>query len=233
MDRQRLQQNVESIRDRIAAAARRAGRGPDAVVLVGVTKQVAAEVVEPLVDCGVHDLGENYPQELWRKFEALAGRPVRWHLIGHLQGNKARRTLPMVRMVHAVDSLRLLQALDGLVRDGRPDDPPRACLQVNTSGEASKHGWSPEEILAAAEAIAGCRHVPIAGLMTMAALGSSEDAARASFARLRAVRDALQRSTGLPLEELSMGMSGDFEAAIAEGATLVRIGSALFEGVVP
>src|SRR5262249_38598443 len=151
----------------------------------------------------------------------LAGAPVCWHLIGHLQSNKARKTLPLVRLVHAVDSLKLLRTLDELVRDLGLPDPPSVCLQVNTSGETAKHGWAPEAIAADAEALGSCRRLPIVGLMTMAALGSTSQAARASFARLRDTRDALSARTGLPLDELSMGMSGDFEEAIEEGATLV------------
>ena len=154
---------------------------------------------------------------------------MRWHLIGHLQGNKAKRTLPLVRMIHAVDSLKLLRdpRRPGRGSAGRP----AVCLQVNTSGEEAKHGWSPEGILGDAEAIAACRAIPIVGLMTMAAWGTDAETARPSFARLRETRDELRRRTGLPLAELSMGMSGDFESAIEEGATLVRVGSALFEGV--
>jgi pyridoxal phosphate enzyme (YggS family) len=229
MHADRLRENLESVRGRIAAAARRAGRDPGAVTLVAVTKRNPTELIAPLIACGATELGENYPQELWKKAEALAGAPVHWHLIGHLQSNKARRTLPIVRMIHAVDSLRLLQTLDELARG--LSAPTAVCLQVNTSGEASKHGWSPEEIPRDAAAIAACRHIPVVGLMTMAALDAPPAGARASFARLRAVRDELRASTGLPLPELSMGMSGDFEAAIEEGATLVRVGSALFDGV--
>jgi pyridoxal phosphate enzyme (YggS family) len=229
----RLRENLESVRGRIAEAARRAGRDPGAVTLVAVTKRNPPELIRPLVDSGAHDLGENYPQELWKKAEALGDAPVRWHLIGHLQSNKARKTLPMVRMVHAVDSLKLLQTLDSLVTDLDLADPPTVCLQVNTSGEASKHGWSPREIALDADAIAACRHIPVVGLMTMAALDASPQSARASFARLRAVRDALRPRTGLALDQLSMGMSGDFVEAVEEGATLVRVGSALFEGVAP
>ena len=186
-------------------------------------------MVRPLADLGVADLGENYPQELWGKAEALAGLPVRWHLIGHLQGNKARKTIPMVRMIHAVDSLKLLLALDDLAAT-RPD-PPLACLQVNISAEESKHGWEPDAILADAEAIAGCRNLPIVGLMTIAGYGTTDEEARPTFARLRELRDRLRGPTGLDLAALSMGMSGDYEAAIEEGATHVRVGSALFEGV--
>ena len=135
----------------------------------------------------------------------------------------------MVRMIHSVDSLKLLRALD----DAAPavSDPPSVCLQVNTSDEPSKHGWTPEQIVNEAESIAACRAIPIVGLMTMAALGTTAETARGSFARLRELRDRLRRETGLPLAELSMGMSNDFETAIEEGATLVRVGSALFEGI--
>jgi pyridoxal phosphate enzyme (YggS family) len=189
------------------------------------------EFVRALVTAGALELGENYPQELWRKVDALADLdiPIRWHLIGHLQSNKARRTMPMVKMIHAVDSLRLLQTLEGLAAE--MSEPPQVCLQVNTSAEATKHGWSAEEVLADADAIAACGKAPVVGLMTMAAWGTTTQSARPSFALLRETRDELRRRTGLPLDELSMGMSGDFESAIEEGATLVRIGSALFEGV--
>ena len=231
MNEARIRENLETVRGRIRDAARRAGRAPDSIRLVAVTKRNPPEQIRPLIAAGALDLGENYPQELWKKVEALEGLFARWHLIGHLQGNKAKKTLPMVRLIHAVDSLKLLEALDALARDQA--DPPAVCLQVNTSGETAKHGWSPSEIAGDAESIAGCRFIPVAGLMTMAALDSIPETARASFATLRAVRDALRVRTGLPLNELSMGMSGDFEAAIEEGATLVRIGSALFEGVEP
>lgn len=231
MDREPLRKNLESVRSRVAEATRRAGRAPGAVTLVAVTKRNPAEWVRPLVDLGAVDLGENYPQELWAKVEALAALAVRWHLIGHLQGNKARKTLPMVRMIHSVDSLKLLRTLNDLAVGS--DDPPGVCLQVNTSGEASKHGWWPEEAARDAEAIAACRVIPVVGLMTIAGYGATAEAARPSFARLRTIRDDLQARTGLALGHLSMGMSHDFEAAIEEGATLVRVGSALFEGVAP
>jgi pyridoxal phosphate enzyme (YggS family) len=213
----------------MASAARRASRRPDAVTLVGVTKRNPPEMIRPLVELGIADLGENYPQELWNKVTAIADPRLRWHLIGHLQGNKAGRTLPLVRMIHAVDSLKLLRTLDALAADLA--DPPSVCLQVNCSGEAAKHGWSPSAILDDAETIASCRSIPIVGLMTMAAYDVEPEAARPAFVRLRETRDALRSRTGLVLPELSMGMSNDFEVAIEEGATLVRVGSALFEGV--
>jgi len=231
MDAERIRANFESVQGRIAEAARRSGRSAESVRLVAVTKRSPTEWIRPLVACGARDLGENYPQELWRKAEAQAdlGASVRWHLIGHLQSNKVKKTLPMVRLIHSVDSLKLLQVLDESAT--ALGDPPGVCLQVNTSAESSKHGWTPERILDDAEMIAGCRAIPVVGLMTMAALGTTPETARASFIRLRELREALRQRTGLRLEELSMGMSNDFEAAIEEGATLVRVGSALFEGV--
>ncbi len=225
-----MKANLDAVHARISESARRAGRDPSEITLVAVTKRNPSELVRPLVELGALDLGENYPQELWKKAEDLSDlTAIRWHLIGHLQGNKARKTLPLVRMIHAVDSLKLLATLDALAAESSA--PPRVCLQVNTSGEAAKHGWDPEEIVRDADAVAGCQRIPIVGLMTMAALGTDDESARPSFARLRAVRDELQTRIGRPFPVLSMGMSGDFEAAIAEGATHVRIGSALFEGV--
>jgi pyridoxal phosphate enzyme (YggS family) len=235
MDWQRLRNNLESVRLRIAEAAQRSGREASAVALVAVTKRTPADWAVPLVELGARDLGENYPQQLWSKVEALGPVvPARWHLIGHLQGNKARKTLPLVRMIHAVDSLKLLQSLDALASELHLAGPPGVCLQVNTSAEPAKHGWTPRAILDDAEAIAAaCRTIPVVGLMTMAAYGTDAETARPSFLQLRETRDELRARTGLALEQLSMGMSNDFEAAIEEGATLVRIGSALFEGMAP
>ena len=230
---ERIRHNLEEVQVRIARAAERAGRPAADVRLVAVTKKSSPEWIRALLDCGVCDLGENYPQELWKKSEVLADRgdAIRWHLIGHLQTNKVKKTLPLVKMIHAVDSLKLLQVLnEAAVAVG---EPPPVCLQVNTSGEMSKHGWTAEEILNDSESIAGRLSIPVVGLMTMAALDGTDESTRGCFARLRETRDLLARKTGLPLPELSMGMSGDFELAILEGATLVRVGTALFEGLEP
>jgi pyridoxal phosphate enzyme (YggS family) len=229
MDLDRLRTNLDAIRARIVESANRAGREPGRVTLVAVTKQTTAEAAGAVTELGVTDLGENYPQELWRKAEALGSMPIRWHLIGHLQSNKAARTYPLVRMVHAVDSIKLLRVLDGLAANR--DDPAPVCLQVNCSGEVTKHGWTPEGVLGDHEAIAACRAVPVVGLMTMAALAEDPEAARPAFRLLRRTRDALQDRLGRALPELSMGMSNDYAVAIEEGATLIRVGSALWEGV--
>lgn len=220
-----IRTNLATIQARIDEATRRSGRAPGAVSLVAVTKKNAPERIRPLIEAGQFDLGENFPQELWRKVEAIGGSPVRWHLIGHLQTNKATRTASMVALIHSIDSLKLLRLIDEL------DEPPAVLLQANCSGEEAKHGWSPDAMLAEAEAIASCSRVPIVGLMTMAGYDTTNDEARPTFARLRELRDQMQERTGLPLPQLSMGMSGDFEAGIEEGATLVRVGSALFAGL--
>ena len=132
MNNDRIRANLEQVLERIGEAARRSGREASSVTLVAVTKRHPPELIRPLVEAGVKDLGENYPQELWSKVEELGQIPARWHLIGHLQGNKARKTVPMVRMIHAVDSLKLLKTLDTLAES--LDDPPPVCLQVNVSG---------------------------------------------------------------------------------------------------
>jgi pyridoxal phosphate enzyme (YggS family) len=199
------------------------------LTLVSVTKHSPVDWIRPLVELGARDLGENYPQALWSRVEQLNDLSARWHLIGHLQRNKAKKTAPMVALIHGVDSLGLLQTLDDLAEG--LDHPPGVCLQVNASGEAAKHGWQPEALLNDAEAIAAYRRIPVVGLMTMAAFDPDPERARSTFARTRLLRDALRNRTGLPLPELSMGMSNDFEIAIEEGATLIRVGSALFEGV--
>ncbi|GIW87614.1 MAG: YggS family pyridoxal phosphate enzyme [Isosphaeraceae bacterium] len=229
MNTDRLRSNLDAIREQMVRSAERSGRDPRSVRLVVVTKQTTAAAAEALVQQGEFDLGENYPQELWRKAEALSGYPVRWHLIGHLQSNKARRTFPLVRMIHAVDSLKLLQILDELA--AHQPDPASVCLQVNCSGEASKHGWEPAALLDEAGGIAACQSVPIVGLMTMAAYSDDPEAARPAFRLLRQTRDALQDRIGRALPELSMGMSNDYQVAIEEGATWIRVGSAVWEGV--
>ncbi len=232
MNLARLAANWNQVNELIATAATRAGRDPASVRLVAVTKRNPAEWVRALAGLGATDLGENYPQELWDKAAALTDiRTIRWHLIGHLQGNKLKKTLPLVGFIHAVDSPKLLGAIDEWA-GANLTHPLEVCLQVNTSGEEAKHGWNLDD-LGALDAILTdqTRHVRVVGLMTIAGYGTSNDEARPMFEQLRRVRDDLVARTAHPLPELSMGMSGDFEAAIAEGSTLVRVGSALFEGV--
>lgn len=222
---------LAGVRDRIAAAAERSGRTADEIALVAVTKYVDVEVTRQLIAAGCRTLGEARPQELWHKAEALADEALEWHLIGHLQRNKVARTLPHLRLIHSGDSLRLLQAIDAEAeRAGLAAMP--VLVEVNVSGDATKHGFRPEELDPLGPSLARLSHVAIRGLMCMAGREGDLDAARRDFANLRLLRDRLRAvwPDRLRLDALSMGMSGDFEAAIEEGATIVRIGSMLFEG---
>ena len=225
-----LAQNVEAVQRRIEAACRRAGRPSTEVTLVAVTKTVQPEVAGLLPSLGLADLGESRPQELWRKAAALPAT-VSWHLIGHLQRNKIARTLPLVHCIHSVDSVRLLDALEQ--EAAKIDRTVPIFLEVNASGEANKHGFTPAQATGLAARIKALRHLDVLGLMTMAAFEESPASARPTFAALRALRDRLRESLQAPrsLPHLSMGMSNDFEVAIEEGATFVRIGTALFEGL--
>jgi pyridoxal phosphate enzyme (YggS family) len=218
------------VESRLAAACARAGRARGEVTLVAVTKTVGSDVARRLHRLGAVHLGESRPQELWRKAAELPAT-VTWHLIGHLQRNKIERTLPLVRLIHSVDSLRLLEALER--EAARQARPVEALLEVNASGEANKHGFPPEEVPSLLPKLAALRQVRVRGLMTMAALTDDPEAARPTFAALRRLREALRGQVEPPheLRELSMGMTNDFEVAVEEGATLVRIGSALFEGL--
>lgn len=226
--RQRIAANLAAVEVRLNAACRRAGRALSEVTLVAVTKTVSVEIAALLPELGVQDLGESRPQELWRK-AAVVTSPVRWHLIGHLQRNKIERTLPLIERMHSVDSVRLLEALEEACRQGSRTLP--AILEVNASREASKHGFAPEEVPALAARLAKLEHVRIEGLMTMAAYEDNPERTRPTFAALRTLRDRLAAELGRPLPHLSMGMSNDFEIAVEEGATLVRLGTVLFEGM--
>ena len=226
-----VRQNWIRVRQEVTAAAEACGRSAGDVDIVGVTKYVDASLTRALCDAGCETLGENRPQALWEKSAALADISPTWHLIGHLQRNKVRRTIPIVSLIHSVDSLRLAEALSqAAVELGRE---VRFLLEVNVSGDAAKHGLAPEEVLATLDAIAPLGQVRIMGLMAMAGLDSPPAEARRQFAALRQCRD---RAAGrgladnISLEQLSMGMSDDVPLAIAEGATLVRIGSRLFAG---
>ncbi len=223
--------NLGRVRQQIADAATRSGRDVSDIALVAVTKYVDVDAVQALLDLGCNDLGESRPQELWRKAEALSAANVRWHFIGHLQRNKVRRTLPHVTLLHACDSLRLLDEIDRTAGDSASD--VKVLLEVNISGDASKHGFRPAEMPSVIESLSGFKHVQICGLMGMASLTGTIADARREFESLRLLRDSLVKSlpAGVELNELSMGMSGDFEVAIEEGATIVRVGSALFEGL--
>ncbi|NLF72853.1 MAG: YggS family pyridoxal phosphate-dependent enzyme [Candidatus Anammoximicrobium sp.] len=228
---QRIADNVARVRQGIADAAARSGRRADEVALIAVSKYVGAAEIDALLAAGCRDFGENRPQDLWRKAEEFHGRPIRWHMIGHLQRNKVRRTLPLVTLLHAGDSWRLLEAASQhLQQSGQVLE---VLIEVNVSGDAAKTGLGPEEVEPLLPRIADLPQLRVRGLMAMARWGGTLDDARGDFVRLRELRDRLAASCPpqVALRELSMGMSGDFEVAIEEGATLVRVGSALFEGV--
>jgi PLP dependent protein len=228
--------NLRRVRERIARAAEAAGRSAADVTLVGVTKYVDAAKIRELIAAGCTELGESRPQELWNKTGELASangeltHAIHWHLIGHLQRNKLRRTLPLVALIHSIDSERLLSAIDAewqtfSTTQNRQLPPIRILLEVNTSGEAAKQGLVPDAVEPILAAASQFPRVEICGLMTMAALEGGLDVAARNFAALRALADRFQ------LKERSMGMSGDFKVAIREGATIVRVGSALWEDV--
>jgi pyridoxal phosphate enzyme (YggS family) len=228
---EQIAENLARVRERIAAAAARSGRSADDVKLVGVTKYVSAEVARSLVEAGLVDLGESRPQELWRKAQSLGSESIRWHLIGHLQRNKIRRTLPLTKLIHSGDSLRLLEALsqESMALARRTD----VLLEVNISGDEAKHGFTPAELPALLPSLAALANLRICGLMGMASYEGGADRARREFASLRELRDRLLADCPpeISLAELSMGMSGDYEEAIEEGATMARVGSALLEGL--
>jgi pyridoxal phosphate enzyme (YggS family) len=223
----RLSDRLGAVEERIQNACRRAGRARSEVTLVAVTKTVSAEAAAELPNLGVLDLGENRPQELRRKMGALPPG-VRWHLIGHLQRNKVEEMVPRAHCIHSLDSERLIEAVESEGRKQQRDI--LALLQVNVSGEASKHGFTPDEVLSLAPRLAELEQMRLHGLMTMAPLEGDPERCRPVFAGLRHVRDRLQRELGesQTLRHLSMGMSNDFEVAVEEGATLLRLGSVLF-----
>jgi len=223
--------NLSGIHQRIAAAARRAGRDPDEIAMVAVTKYVNNSIIRLLAAAGCRDFGESRPQQLWQKGEALSDLSIRWHLVGHLQRNKIKRTLPWVSLIHSADSRSLLLELNRHGMEMGRRIP--VLLEVNVSGDRAKHGFAPEGMEGALAEFAGAAGLEIRGLMAMAGMDHRGSAARSDFRQLRTLAERLRDSaqSGLTLDDLSMGMSGDFEEAIEEGATIVRVGSALFEGI--
>ena len=219
---------LAEVRARIDAAARSAGRDPSSVRLVAVSKTFPIDAVREAFQAGQRDFGENRVQEALQKISTSADLPIRWHLIGHLQTNKARKAGPAFAVIQSVDSVELLEKLDRAAADAGTS--PELLIQVDLAGEATKFGARPSEVPRLFEAAAACRAATVVGLMTLPPLAESPEDARAWFRRLRDLRDAWQAS-GVPasmLRELSMGMSGDFEVAIQEGATIVRVGTAIF-----
>lgn len=219
---------LQGVADRIGIAARAAQRDPGSVGLVAVSKTFPASLIRAAFDTGQRDFGENYLQEALAKIEALTDLPLIWHFIGPIQSNKTRAIAENFAWVHSVDRLRIAERLS----DQRPPHlPPLAvCLQVNISGEPSKSGAAVADAAALAVAVAALPGLRLRGLMAMPAATADPNLQRAAFRRLRELRDAMNAAGGLPtpLDTLSMGMSDDLESAIAEGATLVRVGRGIF-----
>jgi len=227
--------NLERVRERMAAAARRSDRNPEEITLVAVTKAIEPAIVREAIDLGLRDFGENRVQEAEWKVPLLP--EVTWHMIGHLQRNKVKKALPIFDLIHSVDSLRLAQEIDR--RASRIEAGVPVLLEVNLSGEATRYGFrmapcvtrgeEKEAFFSYVEQTLRLPHLEVRGLMTMAPLVAHPEEARPYFQRLRGLRDELRE--GFPQvgwEDLSMGMTDDFEVAIEEGATMVRIGRAIF-----
>ena len=223
-----MKTQINTVRDRIRSAALAAGRRPETVRLVAVSKTVPAERVREAVAAGVALLGENYIQEAREKIETLSDLAVAWHFIGHLQSNKAKYAVRLFDMIHSVDSLKLAGELDKqAAKNGKVQG---ILIQVNTGKEASKSGVYEEEALSLVRQAGRMEHVCIKGLMTLPPYFNAPEKVRPYFRALRELRDRIRDEAlpGVSMDELSMGMTGDFDAAIQEGATLVRIGTAIF-----
>jgi len=221
-----LQGRLDEVRARLARAAARSGRVPAEVTLIAVTKTVPPTTVRTAIELGLSDLGENRVQEAEMKIGALGHEGIRWHLIGHLQRNKAGRAVQLFDRVHSVDDRPLAESLARRARESGRTMP--VLIEVNVSGEASKFGVARGELLELAEGVAELEGLRLEGLMTVGAPVERAEQARAGFAALRELRDRAASRIGRPLPHLSMGMSGDFEVAIEEGSTMVRVGTALF-----
>ncbi len=219
-----ISENLQAVRERIARAADRAGRREQDIRLVAVTKYATPGdgFVEALLDAGCRDFGEARPQSLVDKAEQFGTDPIRWHLIGSLQRNKIRKLLPICSLIHSVDSIKLLDAIDRIAEEENLTTVPPLLLEINISSEEMKHGFEPEEIPAVLEHAAGLPRLTVLGLMGMSGLRSDETQKRREFQTL------FQLAEKHGLREISMGMSDDFETAIEEGATIVRIGSMLY-----
>ena len=218
-------QNLENVRAKIAESAARSGRSPGEILLVAVTKTHSPELVLEAIDAGQLVLGENRVQEARAKMPLLPGR-ARWHLIGHLQSNKVRQALPCFERIHSIDSLALARDIDRVADELGLF--PKALLEVNVAGEGSKFGFNPELLRASMEELLKLDRVAIDGLMAIPPFASDAESSRKYFAALRECRDRISSEFRVPLPELSMGMSGDYPVAIEEGATIVRVGTAIF-----
>jgi pyridoxal phosphate enzyme (YggS family) len=227
-----MRENVREIRERIAAAAKRAGRRPEDITLLGVSKFQPLESLYMALDCGITVLGENRVQEREQKALSWSGGSVEWHMIGHLQRNKAKKAVELFNCIQSVDSFELALSIEKTVCErlgsGLRSGPYAVMIEVNASGEESKNGAEPGKCVELIEKILKeCPHLEVDGLMTIGSLAGEREC-RASFALLRSLAEGVHTALGLRTRHLSMGMSGDFETAIEEGGTLVRIGTGIF-----
>lgn len=228
MDLSHIARNLDDVRSRIRRAAQDVGRAPGDVRLLAVSKTFGLDLVRAAVEAGQRDFGENRVQEALQKIDGSADFKIRWHLIGTLQSNKVRKAVARFSAIHSVDSQRLLEAIDAAAADAGTE--PQLLVQVDLAGEATKHGAPPAEAMDIVRAAARCRAARCVGLMTIPPFLERPEDVRPYFAQLRDLRDRLLNE-GLDaamLRELSMGMSHDFEIAVQEGATIVRLGTAIF-----
>lgn len=217
-----VRENIEAVRERMARACGRTGRNAEDVTLIAVTKTVAAEKIREAVEAGIRDIGENYVQEARGKIEAIGTGDVRWHMIGHIQSNKVKYIPRFFDWVHTIDRLEILESLD------RYGKPMKILFEVNLAGEATKTGTDIPGLRKLLEKASSLKSLKPAGLMTMPPYADDPEESRIYFRKLRSALSDMNAEFGLGMRELSMGMSSDFEIAIEEGATMVRIGTALF-----
>jgi hypothetical protein len=230
-----IKENLLGVMERIEKAARKVGRDPNEIKLVAVSKTVEAARIKEAIEAGVSILGENYVQEAQKKIEEVGrpacterfgeGRPVSWHFIGHLQSNKVKYAIRLFDMVHSLDSIPLAEELNR--RAEQADRVIRVMIEVNLSKEATKFGTDEEVVVNLAKRIQNLKHLLLEGLMTMPPYFDSPEMSRPYYIALRALKERMVKE-GVPMKELSMGMSNDFEIAIEEGATYVRVGTAIF-----
>jgi pyridoxal phosphate enzyme (YggS family) len=219
-----IKENLLQVREKIEKAARRVGRDPGEIKLVAVSKTVEAARIKEAIEAGVSILGENYVQEAQKKIEEI-GRQVAWHFIGHLQTNKAKHAVRLFDMIHSVDSLPLAEELSR--RAEQVGQVTKVMIEVNISGEATKFGTDEEKVSIIVRGILNLSNLSLEGLMTMPPYFDSPQMSRPYYIKLRELKEKMVKE-GIPLKELSMGMSNDFEIAIQEGATYVRVGTAIF-----
>jgi pyridoxal phosphate enzyme (YggS family) len=226
MYEKRLRENLPRVLEAVEEAARKAGRGEGEVTLVAVTKAHPPEAIEAAIRVGIKDLGENRIEELEEKVGLLGRGVATWHMVGHVQSRKAARAVAVSDLLHSVDRMKLGRRLSGFATDQRTRLP--VLVQVNTSGESAKSGFEPDEALDAVHQLTELTGLEVRGLMTMAPFVDDETVLRRAFCRLRAIHEGAKDFPDYVGRELSMGMTNDFELAVAEGSTMVRIGTALF-----